>query len=96
MERFELTVVAQGSQSILVAVLVVALICTTIIAIAALITAAKLWRGTPNKPWREQAETPSAYDLGKDLFGEHGSGRKDLSTNRKALFDEVLRAKHHR
>jgi RHH-type transcriptional regulator, rel operon repressor / antitoxin RelB len=45
---------------------------------------------------REPAETPSAYDLGKDLFGKHGSGRKDLSTNRKAILDELLRAKHHR
>jgi Arc/MetJ-type ribon-helix-helix transcriptional regulator len=45
---------------------------------------------------REPAEKPSAYDLGRDLFGKHGSGRKDLSTNRKALLDEMLRAKHHR
>lgn len=45
MERFELTVVAQGSQSIWVAVLVIALICTTAIAIAASLTAAKLWQG---------------------------------------------------
>jgi hypothetical protein len=45
MERFELTVVAQGSQSIRVAVLVVALVCTTIVAIAASLTGAKLWQG---------------------------------------------------
>jgi hypothetical protein len=45
---------------------------------------------------REPAEKPSAYDLGKDLFGRHGSGRSDLSTNRKVLLDEMLRAKHHR
>jgi hypothetical protein len=45
---------------------------------------------------RELAETPSAYDLGKELFGKHGSGRDDLSTDRKALLDEMLRAKHHR
>jgi hypothetical protein len=47
MERFELTVVAQGSQSVWVAVLVVALVCTTIIAIAASFTAAKLWQSDP-------------------------------------------------
>lgn len=47
MERFELTVVPQGSQSIWVAVLVVALVCTTIIAIAASFTAAKLWQSHP-------------------------------------------------
>jgi hypothetical protein len=34
MERFELTVVAQGSQSIWVAVIVVALICVTVTAVA--------------------------------------------------------------
>jgi hypothetical protein len=45
---------------------------------------------------REPARTPSAYDLGKDLFGKYGSGRDDLSTNRKALLNEILRAKHRR
>jgi Arc/MetJ-type ribon-helix-helix transcriptional regulator len=45
---------------------------------------------------REPAETPSAYDLGRDLFGKHGSGRHDLSTNRKAILTEILRAKHRR
>lgn len=34
MERFELNIVAQGSQSIWVAVIVIALICTTIAAVA--------------------------------------------------------------
>jgi Arc/MetJ-type ribon-helix-helix transcriptional regulator len=45
---------------------------------------------------REPAENPSGYDLGKNLFGKHGSGRHDLSTNRKALVTEILRAKHRR
>jgi Arc/MetJ-type ribon-helix-helix transcriptional regulator len=45
---------------------------------------------------REPAQNPSAYDLGKDLFGRHGSGRSDLSTNRKTILGEMLRAKHHR
>jgi len=45
---------------------------------------------------REAAGTPSAYELGKDLFGKYGSGRHDLSTNRKAILNEVLRAKHRR
>jgi hypothetical protein len=30
---------------------------------------------------REPAQRPSAYDLGKDLFGKYGSGRDDLSTD---------------
>ncbi len=37
---------------------------------------------------------PNPYELGKDLFGRYGSGRDDLSTNRKALLQEKLRAKH--
>jgi hypothetical protein len=45
---------------------------------------------------REPAATPSAWDLGKHLFGRHGSGRRDLSTRRKALLDEALRVKHRR
>ena len=45
---------------------------------------------------REAAEQPSAYELGKEVFGKHGSGRDDLSTNRKAILGELLRAKHTR
>ena len=45
---------------------------------------------------REPDRAPSAYELGKELFGKHGSGRNDLSTNRKAVLSEILRAKHHR
>lgn len=37
---------------------------------------------------------PNPYELGKNLFGRYGSGRDDLSTNRKALLQEKLRAKH--
>jgi DTW domain-containing protein len=35
-------------------------------------------------------------DLGKNLFGRHGSGRHDLNSNRKAMLNELLRAKHRR
>jgi hypothetical protein len=45
---------------------------------------------------REPARAPSAYDLGKDLFGRYGSGRRELSSNRKSILNEILRAKHHR
>ena len=41
---------------------------------------------------REPASQPSAYELGKHLFGKHGSGRPELSANRKAVLSEVLRA----
>lgn len=36
----------------------------------------------------------SAYEAGKQLFGQHHSGRNDLSSNRKALLKEKIRAKH--
>jgi Arc/MetJ-type ribon-helix-helix transcriptional regulator len=39
---------------------------------------------------------PPAHDLGKDVFGKYGSGRDYLSTGRKLILDEFLRAKHHR
>jgi hypothetical protein len=45
---------------------------------------------------REASGTSSAYELGKHLFGRHGSGRDDLSTNRKAILGEILRAEHPR
>ena len=45
---------------------------------------------------REPAEQPSPYALGKHLFGKHGSGRSDLSSNRKTILNEILRAKHRR
>lgn len=38
----------------------------------------------------------SAYELGEDLFGRHGSGRRDTSTRRRALYREHARAKHAR
>jgi hypothetical protein len=45
---------------------------------------------------REAAGQLSAYELGKNVFGKHGSGRHDLSTNRKAILAEVLRPKYPR
>ena len=44
----------------------------------------------------EPAKEPSPYALGKHLFGKHGSGRSDLSSNRKTILNEILRAKHRR
>lgn len=35
----------------------------------------------------------SAYDIGKDLFGLHGSGRRDLSQRRKEIFGDAVREK---
>lgn len=39
---------------------------------------------------------PTAYDLGKHLFGQRGSGRTDLSENAEQILRERLRAKHDR
>jgi len=38
----------------------------------------------------------SSWQLGKDLFGQVGSGREDLSINRKAILKEKLNAKKNR
>ena len=45
---------------------------------------------------RERDEKSTPYALGKPLFGRHGSGRNDLSSNRKTILNEILRAKHRR
>jgi RHH-type transcriptional regulator, rel operon repressor / antitoxin RelB len=34
------------------------------------------------------------YELGKDLFGKAGSGKGDLSVNRKAYLKKSLKTKH--
>jgi len=36
----------------------------------------------------------SPYDLGKDLFGNYGSGQSNLSTDYKKLIKEKIHAKH--
>jgi hypothetical protein len=38
----------------------------------------------------------TAYRLGKRVFGKHGSGGDDLSTNGKSLVADYLDEKHHR
>ena len=38
----------------------------------------------------------SPWELGKDFFGQVGSGREDLSVNRKAILKEKLNAKKNR
>jgi RHH-type transcriptional regulator, rel operon repressor / antitoxin RelB len=45
---------------------------------------------------REAARASAAAELGKHLFGRHGSGRSDLARDRKAILAEVLDAKHRR
>ena len=43
----------------------------------------------------EVVATPSAYDLGRDLFGRFGA-RPNLAGNRKQLLYEIWSAKHDR
>lgn len=39
------------------------------------------------------AHARSPYELGKDLFGRHASGRDDLSTRRRELYARLTDAK---
>lgn len=39
---------------------------------------------------------PSAYELGKHLFGKYSSGRTDVSVNKKKYVREAILAKHRR
>ncbi len=39
-------------------------------------------------------EARSAYEIGEGVFGKYSSGHHDLSSNRKAILKEKLRAKH--
>ena len=38
-------------------------------------------------------QVPFPWELGKELFGREGSGRSDLSTNRKSILREKLHGK---
>ncbi len=44
----------------------------------------------------QKQQKPNAWELGKELFGKHASGKGDLSENRKALMKEKIKAKHQR
>jgi len=39
-------------------------------------------------------ETANPFELGKDLFGKHGSGKGNLSKDYKNILRDKLRAKH--
>lgn len=41
-------------------------------------------------------EKPSAYELGKHLFGKYASGRSDASENADRIVAEFISAKHRR
>jgi Arc/MetJ-type ribon-helix-helix transcriptional regulator len=42
------------------------------------------------------AKKPSAYEVGKHLFGKHSSGRTDVAENAEQILREMLSAKNRR
>lgn len=38
-------------------------------------------------------DKPSAWELGNDVFGKYASGQNDLSSNRKTLIKDKIKAK---
>ncbi len=44
--------------------------------------------------FRNNLQTASAFELGKDLFGQTASGKSDKSQNYKKLIKKKLREKH--
>ena len=46
------------------------------------------------EPAAMEAGRPSAYELGKHLFGRYESERSDLAENYEQILREKLRAKH--
>ncbi len=43
-----------------------------------------------------EVKKPTPYELGKHLFGRHGSGRDDLATNSEEILRDMFRAKRRR
>lgn len=41
----------------------------------------------------EKRAKQNAWDAGRDLFGNHASGREDLSSNRKEILRSRIKAK---
>ncbi len=41
----------------------------------------------------DKIQNKDAWELGKDLFGKHKSGRNDLSTSAKSIFRDKLKNK---
>jgi hypothetical protein len=56
--------------------------------------AAKAWPRHRQDADSELLERMDRLTREEDLFSRHGSGREDLSTNRKAILAELLGAKH--
>ncbi len=56
-------------------------------------TKTELIKNALDKFLDDYLDAQSSYELGKEYFGKYGSGRGDLSTRRKEILTEMLRAK---
>jgi hypothetical protein len=45
---------------------------------------------------RRRANHATSWELGRDLIGRYGSGKGNLSADRKAIFKEKMHAKYSR
>lgn len=57
------------------------------------ITKSEFIRQLIHEKLQNSATKPTPWQLGHELFGREGSGRKDRSRNRKKILKEKLRAK---
>lgn len=60
------------------------------------VTASELVRRSLVDYFAKSAAATSAWESGRALFGRYGSGRTDLSTDRKRLVRERIRARADR
>ncbi len=44
----------------------------------------------------QSREEQSSFEIGKDLFGRHGSGRRDTARRHRELYREYVSEKHAR
>ncbi len=58
------------------------------------VTRSELIRQALQNTLSSESSRPSAWELGKDLFGKHGSGDKNRSVNRKETLRKILHEKH--
>lgn len=56
----------------------------------------ELIRGLIDDFLKNKTTRPSPWEIGKDVFGRHGSGKGNLSFNRKSILKEKLHAKKNR
>jgi len=68
----------------------------TAVAIARGISKSELIRKCLDQYLADEAQEPTAWELGKDLFGCYNSGQGDLSVRAEEIARERIHAKHAR